>query len=66
MFWSCTWSLTCRWTVVQSDAGFSIDRQALKTLLRDQFLVDARPLTKTSGQPFKIAEIEAAIEETLA
>ncbi|HEX2793192.1 MAG TPA: 2-oxoglutarate ferredoxin oxidoreductase subunit alpha, partial [Croceicoccus sp.] len=33
-----------------------------KTVLRDQFLVDAQPLTKTSGQPFAIAEIEAAIE----
>ena len=32
-----------------------------KTVLRDQFLVDARPLTKTSGQPFTIAEIEKAI-----
>ena len=32
-----------------------------KTVLRDQFLVDARPLTKTSGQPFTIAEMEAAI-----
>jgi len=32
-----------------------------KTVLRDQFLVDARPLTKTSGQPFAIAEIEQAI-----
>ncbi|HVF93106.1 MAG TPA: 2-oxoacid:acceptor oxidoreductase subunit alpha, partial [Sphingomonas sp.] len=29
----------------------------LKTLLRDQYLVDARPVTKVSGQPFKIAEI---------
>ena len=37
----------------------------LKTLLRDQYLVDARPITKTSGQPFKIAEIEAAIAEAL-
>jgi 2-oxoglutarate ferredoxin oxidoreductase subunit alpha len=37
----------------------------LKTLLRDQFLVDARPVNKVSGQPFKIAEIEAAIEEAL-
>jgi 2-oxoglutarate ferredoxin oxidoreductase subunit alpha len=37
----------------------------LKTLLRDQFLIDARPVNKTSGQPFKIAEIEAAIEEAL-
>lgn len=33
----------------------------LKTVLRDQFLVDARPLNKVSGQPFTIAEIEAAI-----
>ena len=33
-----------------------------KTVLRDQFLVDAKPLTKTSGQPFAIAEILAAIE----
>ena len=32
-----------------------------KTVLRDQFLVDARPLTKTSGQPFQIAELESAI-----
>jgi 2-oxoglutarate ferredoxin oxidoreductase subunit alpha len=37
----------------------------LKTLLRDQFLVDARPLSKVSGQPFRIAEIEAGIEEAL-
>jgi 2-oxoglutarate ferredoxin oxidoreductase subunit alpha len=32
-----------------------------KTVLRDQFLIDAVPLSKTSGQPFAIAEIEAAI-----
>jgi 2-oxoglutarate ferredoxin oxidoreductase subunit alpha len=38
----------------------------LKTVLRDLFLVDARSLTKISGQPFTIAEIEAAIEEALA
>ena len=37
----------------------------LKTLLRDQYLVDARPVSKVSGQPFKIAEIEAAIEAAL-
>ena len=36
-----------------------------KTVLRDQFLVDAKPLNKTSGQPFTIAEIEAAITEAL-
>ena len=37
-----------------------------KTVLRDQYLVDAQPLTKTSGQPFTIAEIEAAIAAALA
>lgn len=37
----------------------------LKTVLRDQYLVDARSLTKVSGQPFRIAEIEAAIAEAL-
>ena len=38
----------------------------LKTVLRDQYLVDARPLNKVSGQPFTIAEIEAAIESALS
>jgi 2-oxoglutarate/2-oxoacid ferredoxin oxidoreductase subunit alpha len=37
----------------------------LKTVLRDQYLVDAKPLNKVSGQPFRIAEIEAAIEGAL-
>jgi len=37
-----------------------------KTVLRDQYLVDAQPLNKTSGQPFYIHELEAAIEEALA
>jgi 2-oxoglutarate ferredoxin oxidoreductase subunit alpha len=37
----------------------------LKTLLRDQFLVDAKPLNKVSGHPFLIAEIEAAIAAAL-
>lgn len=32
-----------------------------KTVLRDQFLIDAVPLNKVSGQPFAIAEIEDAI-----
>jgi 2-oxoglutarate ferredoxin oxidoreductase subunit alpha len=32
-----------------------------KTVLRDQFLVEADSLTKTSGQPFQIAELMAAI-----
>jgi 2-oxoglutarate/2-oxoacid ferredoxin oxidoreductase subunit alpha len=43
-----------------------MNKGQLKTLLRDQYLVDARPVNKISGQPFKIAEIEAAIEEALA
>ena len=38
----------------------------LKTLLRDQYLVDAKSINKVSGQPFRIAEIEAAIEQALA
>jgi 2-oxoglutarate ferredoxin oxidoreductase subunit alpha len=38
----------------------------LKTVLRDQYLVDAKPVNKVSGQPFTIAEIEAAIEGALA
>jgi 2-oxoglutarate ferredoxin oxidoreductase subunit alpha len=37
-----------------------------KTVLRDQYLIDARPLNKVSGQPFTIAEIEAAIEKALS
>ncbi|ANU07827.1 2-oxoacid:acceptor oxidoreductase subunit alpha [Paraurantiacibacter namhicola] len=32
-----------------------------KTVLRDQLLIDAESLTKTSGQPFQIAELEEAI-----
>ena len=35
----------------------------LKTVLRDLFLVDAKPLNKVSGQPFRISEIEAAIAD---
>lgn len=37
-----------------------------KTVLRDQYLVDAKPVNKVSGQPFTIAEIEAAIEGALS
>jgi 2-oxoglutarate ferredoxin oxidoreductase subunit alpha len=36
-----------------------------KTVLRDQFLIDAQSLTKVSGHPFRIAEIEAAIDAIL-
>jgi 2-oxoglutarate ferredoxin oxidoreductase subunit alpha len=38
----------------------------LKTVLRDQYLVDAKPFNKVTGQPFMIAEIEAAIAQALA
>ena len=38
----------------------------LKTILRDQYLVDAKPVNKVSGQPFTIAEIVSAIEENLS
>ncbi|APE28550.1 2-oxoacid:acceptor oxidoreductase subunit alpha [Aurantiacibacter gangjinensis] len=34
-----------------------------KTILRDQLLVDAESLTKTSGQPFGIAELEAELDK---
>ena len=43
-----------------------MNKGQLKTLLRDQYLVDARPLNKVSGQPFRIAEIEAAIDGALS
>ena len=36
-----------------------------KTLVRDQFLIDAKPLNKTSGQPFTISEITRAIKGAL-
>jgi 2-oxoglutarate ferredoxin oxidoreductase subunit alpha len=36
-----------------------------KTMLRDPYLGDAKPLTKVSGHPFRIAEIEAAIDQKL-
>ncbi|ALE16631.1 2-oxoglutarate oxidoreductase, alpha subunit [Altererythrobacter epoxidivorans] len=37
-----------------------------KTVLRDQFLIDAQSFTKTNGLPFYIHELEAAIEEALS
>lgn len=43
-----------------------MNKGQLKTLLRDQFLIDAKPVNKVSGQPFTIAEMEAAIDEALA
>ncbi len=38
----------------------------LKTILRDQYLIDAKSVSKVSGKPFRIAEIEAAIHQALA
>ena len=46
-------------------AATSRAESQIKTLLRDQYLVDAKPLTKVSGHPFRIAEIEAAIDAAL-
>ncbi|HEU4967904.1 2-oxoacid:acceptor oxidoreductase subunit alpha [Sphingomonas sp.] len=43
-----------------------MNKGQFKTVLRDQYLVDARPLNKVSGQPFRISEIEAAIESALS
>jgi 2-oxoglutarate ferredoxin oxidoreductase subunit alpha len=37
----------------------------LRTVLRAEYLVPAEGLNKVSGQPFKIAEIEAAIRAAL-
>jgi 2-oxoglutarate ferredoxin oxidoreductase subunit alpha len=34
-------------------------------MLRDQFLIPAEPLTKVTGKPFKISEIEHAIQACL-
>jgi 2-oxoglutarate ferredoxin oxidoreductase subunit alpha len=34
-------------------------------MLRDQFLIPAEPLTKVTGKPFKISEIEHAIQVCL-
>lgn len=42
-----------------------MNKGQLKTVLRDLYLVDAKPLNKVSGQPFRIAEIDAAIEDQL-
>ena len=46
--------------------GDGLDDEHPVEPLRDQFLVDAKPLNKVSGHPFRIAEIEAAIEAALA
>jgi len=34
-------------------------------LIRAKYLVDAIPFNKIAGQPFKIAEVEAKIDEVL-
>ena len=35
-------------------------------MIRGEFLIDAKGVNKISGQPFKVSEIEAAIDEHLA
>ncbi len=37
----------------------------LVKLVRAEFLVDAQPLTKVQGQPFRAREIEEAVLEVL-
>jgi len=37
----------------------------LKTVIRDQYLIDAIGLNKVQGKPFSVAEVEAKIEEVL-
>ena len=61
--------ITCRRGKTGIGADLPIHEELAPELghvLRDQFLVDAKPLNKVSGQPFRIAEIEDAIAEMLA
>ena len=37
----------------------------LSMLLRAKYLIDIEPLTKVAGQPFKVAELQARIEQML-
>ena len=37
----------------------------LSLLLRSRFLVDARPLSKVEGQPFRVEELRATIDAML-
>ena len=42
-----------------------LNKGQLSTVLRSQYLTDAQTLSKVSGQPFKISEIEAALRDRL-
>ena len=42
-----------------------LNKGQLSTVLRSQYLTDAQTLSKVSGQPFKISEIETAIRDRL-
>ena len=42
-----------------------LNRGQLVQLLRARFLLDAEPMTKVQGQPFKVEEIRARIEKSL-
>ena len=37
----------------------------LVNVIRSEFLIDAKSVSKVSGQPFKISELEAAISDCL-
>ena len=38
----------------------------LVRLVRQEYLIDAKPLSKVQGQPFRTTEIRARIDEMLA
>tara|TARA_R110001606_G_scaffold258475_6_gene406237 strand:- start:4350 stop:6236 length:1887 start_codon:yes stop_codon:yes gene_type:complete len=42
-----------------------MNKGQLKTIIRDQYLVDAKSVSKVSGQPFKIEEIADVIDAAL-
>jgi 2-oxoglutarate ferredoxin oxidoreductase subunit alpha len=42
-----------------------LNRGQLRSVIRSEYLVDAKGLNKTSGRPFTVAEVVAAIEEAL-
>lgn len=46
-------------------AVVEMNRGQLVRLIRSEFLVDARSITQTSGQPFKVATLEAALRDIL-
>jgi 2-oxoglutarate ferredoxin oxidoreductase subunit alpha len=43
-----------------------LNRGQLLMILRSQFLVDAKPLTKVRGQPFTISDITRGVRQIMA